>query len=144
MSFIKLFQVVLRNFRSHKHWYNQSYLHNFCKLYLDRQLASIITNTEIKWSSLVLNGNKFQITKPKYLKDFLPLKMKFTEGITSSGLDLKLVILPLLTNKSFNLFPEIAWRVFQTSVKSRWIFWWWIQEELFTTSTSSNVEIWSS
>ena len=33
--------------------------------------------------------NEFQITKPKYLKEILPLRAEFTEGITSSGSDCK-------------------------------------------------------
>ena len=38
--------------------------------------------------------------------EFLPLRIEFTEGITSSGLDRKLMALSLFTNNSFKLFPE--------------------------------------
>ena len=46
--------------------------------------------------------------EPKYLKEFLPLRIEFTEGITSSGLDRKLMVLSLFTNNSFKKFPEIS------------------------------------
>ena len=67
-----------------------------------------VTNDEIKGSSLISIGNEFQITEPKYLKEFLPLRTEFTEGITSSGLDRKLMVLSFLTYNSFKLFPEIS------------------------------------
>ena len=41
-----------------------------------------LANDEIEWSSLLSIGNKFQITEPKYLKEFLPLRTEFTEGMT--------------------------------------------------------------
>ena len=65
---------------------------------------------EIEWSSLISIGNEFQITEPKYLKKFLPLRIEFMEGITSSGLDRKLMVLPLFTNNTFRLFTEVSWR----------------------------------
>ena len=71
-----------------------------------------VTNDEIEWSSLISIGNEFQITEPKYLMEFLPLRIEFTEGITSSGLDRKLMVLSLFTNNSFKKFPEISWRAF--------------------------------
>ena len=55
-----------------------------------------VTNDEIEWSSLILVGNEFQITEPEYLKEFLPSRQEFTEGITSSGLNCKLMVLSLL------------------------------------------------
>ena len=67
-----------------------------------------VTNDEIERSSLIVIGNEFQITEPKYLKEFLPLRIEFTEGITSSGLDRKLMVLSLFTNSSFRLFPEVS------------------------------------
>ena len=45
--------------------------------------------------------------EPKDLKEFLPLRTKFIKGITSLGLDHKLMVLSLFTNNSFNLFLEI-------------------------------------
>ena len=54
-----------------------------------------VTNDEIERSSLISTGNEFQITEPKYLKEFLPLRIEFTEGITSSGLDSKPMVLSL-------------------------------------------------
>ena len=50
------------------------------------------TNDEIEWSSLISIGNEFQITEPKYLLEFLLLRIEFTECITSSGLDRKLIM----------------------------------------------------
>ena len=41
---------------------------------------------------------------------FLPLRTELTEGIKSSGLDCKLMVLSLFTNNSFNQFPGISWR----------------------------------
>ena len=61
----------------------------------------------IFWISI---DNEFRITESKYLIEFLPLRKEFTKGITSSGLDRKLIVLYLLTNNSFKLFPEISWR----------------------------------
>ena len=46
--------------------------------------------------------------EPKYLKEFLPLRTEFTEGIPNSGLDRKFIVLSLFTNNSFKLFPEIS------------------------------------
>ena len=69
-----------------------------------------VTNDEIEWSSLISIGNVFQITEPKYLTEFLTLRIEFTEGITSSDLDRKLMVLSLFTNNSFKLFPEISWK----------------------------------
>ena len=37
-------------------------------------------------------SNQFQITEPKYLKEFLPLRTEFTEGMTSPGLHHKLMV----------------------------------------------------
>ena len=34
------------------------------------------------------------------------MRIEFTEGITSSGLDRKLIVLSLFTNNSLRLFPE--------------------------------------
>ena len=51
-----------------------------------------VTNDEIEWSSLISIGNEFQITEPKYLLEFLLLRIEFTECITSSGLDRKLIM----------------------------------------------------
>ena len=48
---------------------------------------------EIEWPSLISIG---QITELKYLKEFLPLRIKFTEGIT--GLNHKLMVLSLFTD----------------------------------------------
>ena len=69
-----------------------------------------VTNDEIEWSSLISTGNGFQIAEPKYLKEFLLLWIELTEGITSSGLDRKLMVLSLFTKNSFRLFPEVSWR----------------------------------
>ena len=69
-----------------------------------------VTNDEIEWSSLISIGNEFQITEPKYLKEFLPLATEFTEGIASSDLDRKLIVLSLFTNNSVKLFPKIPWK----------------------------------
>ena len=60
--------------------------------------------------SLISTGNEFQITEPKNLKKFLPLRIEFMEGITSSGLDHKLIVLSLFTNNTFRLFTEVSWR----------------------------------
>ena len=38
----------------------------------------------------------------------VPLRIEFTEGITSSGLDNKLMVLSFFTNNSFKLFPEVS------------------------------------
>ena len=84
-------------------------------------------------------GSEFQITEPKYLMEFLPLRLELTESITSSGLDRKLMILSLFTNNSFKLFPEISWRALQISVKSLWIFWWWIQKDLLMELIDKNL-----
>ena len=66
---------------------------------------------EIEWSSNWISiGNEFEITESKYLMEFLPLRIEFTEGITSSDLDRKLMVLSLFTNNSFKLFPEISWK----------------------------------
>ena len=67
-----------------------------------------VANDEIEWSPLISIGNECQITEPKYLKEFLSLRAEFTESITSSGLDRKLIVLSLFTNNSFNLFPEMS------------------------------------
>ena len=69
-----------------------------------------VTNDEIEWSSLISIGSEFQITEAKYLKEFLSLRIEFTEDITSSGLDRKLMVLSFFTNNYFKLFPEISWR----------------------------------
>ena len=61
-----------------------------------------VTNDEIEWSSVISIGNEFQITEPKYLKEFLLVRTVFTEGITSSGLDRKLMVLFLFTRIFLN------------------------------------------
>ena len=38
--------------------------------------------------------------------EFLPLRIEFTEGITSSGLDHKLMVLSLFTNNSSQKYHE--------------------------------------
>ena len=38
--------------------------------------------------------------------EFLPLRIELTEGITSSGLDRKLMVLSFFTNNSFKLFQK--------------------------------------
>ena len=40
--------------------------------------------------------------------EFLPLRIEFTEGITSPDLYHKLMVLSLFTNNSFKLFQEIS------------------------------------
>ena len=103
-----------------------------------------VTNYEIEWFSLISIGNAFQLTEPKYLKEFLPSRTEFTEGITSSVLYLKLMVLSLFTRNSFKLFPEIPWRALQFSIKSLWTFWWWIQKGFSKASNWSNVDTSSS
>ena len=61
-----------------------------------------VTNDEIEWSSLILVGNEFQITEPEYLKEILTSRKEFTEGITSSGLNCKLMVLSLLQTIASN------------------------------------------
>ena len=53
-------------------------------------------------------GNELQITEPMYLREFLPLKIEFNEGITISGLDRASMALSLLTINSFKLLPELS------------------------------------
>ena len=38
-----------------------------------------VTTDEIEWSSLISIGNEFQITEPEHFKEFLPLRIEFTE-----------------------------------------------------------------
>ena len=51
-----------------------------------------VTDDKIEGSSLISVGCEFQITEPKYLKEFLPLRTEFTEGMTSPGLHHKLMV----------------------------------------------------
>ena len=46
--------------------------------------------------------------EPKYLKEFLPLRIEFMEGITNPGLDSKLMVLSLFTSNSFRPFSEVS------------------------------------
>ena len=57
---------------------------------------------------LISIGDEFQIMEPKHLTEFLPLRKEFMEGITSSGLERKLMALSLFTNNFFRLFPEVS------------------------------------
>ena len=72
-NFLTLLSNVLRPWLRYfkKPWYNQSYLQNFSKLYMDRQLFALFYFWyKIQWSSLILIGNEFQITETKYFFTF--------------------------------------------------------------------------
>ena len=61
--------------------YKQHYLYNLYKWYMNKKLIFIVSFLlQITKSSVV---NEFQIMEPKYLKDSLPLRTEFAEGITS-------------------------------------------------------------
>ena len=64
------------------------------------------SNGKIELYFLISMDIECQIMKPKYLKDFLPLRTEFTESIKSSGLDCKSLVIYLLKNNSFKLLPE--------------------------------------
>ena len=51
--------------------------------------------------------------EPKYLKEFLPLRTEFTESITRSGLDRKLMVLSLFTN---NFFQTVSKNIMKSLV----------------------------
>ena len=86
--------------------YKQHYLYNLYKWYMNKKLIFIVSFLlQITKSSVV---NEFQIMEPKYLKDSLPLRTEFAEGVTSLGLDRKFMVLSLLTRNYFKLFPELS------------------------------------
>ena len=58
---------------------------------MDRQLVSIVLFLLQMTKYPISIGNEFQIRKRKYIK-FFPLIAEFTEGITSSRLERKLML----------------------------------------------------
>ena len=46
--------------------------------------------------------------EPKYIKEFLPLRTEYNEDIKSLGLDHTFLKLSLVTNNSFELFPDLS------------------------------------
>ena len=78
---------------------------------MDKQLVSIVSFLLQMTKSNDLPS--FQLVMSSKLQNqsilwSLPLRIEFKEGITSSGLDRKLMALSLFTKNSFKLFPEIS------------------------------------